>query len=80
MQPVLSIIALLTSRDPAGVATRFDQRFVEARAASIDARLVSARYRKARPRRILVWRRLNAFMGSCIAVGTNPPSQTMGLQ
>lgn len=80
MQPVLTITALLTGRDPTGVATGFDQRFAEARAAGINARLVSARYRRARPPRILVWRWQNALMGNRIAVGTSPPSQTMGLQ
>lgn len=52
MEPVLLVATLLTGQSPTGVETHFNQLIVEARAAGIDARLVSAQHDKDLRRKV----------------------------
>lgn len=52
MPPVLIIATLLTGNGPTGVETHFNQLIAEARAAGLDARLVSAQHGKDLRRKV----------------------------
>ncbi|MBE2245304.1 MAG: glycosyltransferase family 4 protein [Burkholderiaceae bacterium] len=52
MPPVLIVATLLTGQSPTGVETHFNQLIAQARAAGIDARLVSAQHNKDLRRKV----------------------------